>query len=77
MWRQQFSVLLISGKGIKKKLSFSKMPPSAMHMLENIVEENILQYIETDESEEITNGNLSSTISELEQLFTLKRALLV
>lgn len=53
------------------------MPPSAMHMLENIVEENILQYIETDESEEITNGNLSSTISELEQLFTLKRALLV
>ena len=29
------------------------MPVSAVHVLKNATEENILQYIETDESEEI------------------------
>ena len=50
---QQSNVLLIFGKRIKEKPSFSKILVSAVRMLKNVTEENILQYIETDESEEI------------------------
>lgn len=53
MWRQQSNVLLILGKSIKEKLSFSKVQRSAIQTLEKVTEENILQYTETDKSEEI------------------------
>lgn len=44
------SFLLSSGKG---KLSFCWMQSSALHVLAEGTEENVLQYIETDESEKV------------------------